>query len=315
MRKISTKEFKMLMCDWHVLHYEIFLMNPSNPILFMNKDTRKIHLTTTHLKFWEWYIFFLSPMTKEKLPLSCERSFIYTSLYLPETKVNKNWNSAAIDQAPESADTKNHNLLPVKFSATDVKASKTGGVWNSKKKELANFVPKSFRQNCNLCCLPPCSQHSGLVDIIHTLLAAEFSIAFVQEKKIHQFGSTDRYTLSNCDSDSCIEDCLEEFIVGRIQLRFVHFPHFPKHPSFHSFSWINSLLKSIWYTQSLYNIFFPHRYTCTHKIHLRQETHFGFQYCTLTQMPPLGIPSLIACSMYQEGGATVVLMGPNAVRR
>lgn len=66
-------------------------------------------------------------------------------------------------------------------------------VSNGKKKELANFVPKSFRQNCNLCCLPPCSQHSGLVDIIHMLLADEFSIAFVQEKKIHQVGSTDRY--------------------------------------------------------------------------------------------------------------------------
>lgn len=193
MRKISTKEFKMLMCDWHVLHYEIFLMNPSNPILFMKKDTRKIHLTTT---IWSSGNDIYSPFhqwQKKKLPLSCERSFIYTSLYLPETKVNKNWNSAAIDQAPEAADIKNHNLLPVKFSANDAKASKTGGVSNGKKKELANFVPESFRQNCNLCCLPPCSQHSGLVDIIHMLLAVEFSIAFVQEKKIHQVGSTDRY--------------------------------------------------------------------------------------------------------------------------
>jgi hypothetical protein len=40
------------------------------------------------------------------------------------------------------------------------------------------------------------------------LLAVEFSIAFVQEKIIHQVGSTDRYTLSNCDSDSCTEDWL-----------------------------------------------------------------------------------------------------------
>lgn len=139
-----------------------FLDEPFKPNFIHEEKYKKNSLNYHHLKFWEWYIFSLSPMTKEKLPLSCERSFIYTSLYLPETKVNKNWNSAAIDQAPESADIKNHNLLPVKFSATDVKASETVGVSNSKKKELANFVPKSFRQNCNLCCLPPCSQHSGL---------------------------------------------------------------------------------------------------------------------------------------------------------
>jgi hypothetical protein len=66
-----------------------FLDEPFKPNFIHEERYKKNSLNYHHLKFWEWYIFSLSPMTKEKLPLSCERSFIYTSLYLPETKVNQ----------------------------------------------------------------------------------------------------------------------------------------------------------------------------------------------------------------------------------